>query len=147
MYLWWQSSNSCSTIRYTVLYLCNERFCEKIILGECKYCALTKVYTLVINLNCYVYEAGFSCPPGSVHDFYPDLANCSNFYECSDGNAYHKFCRTGLYFNPTTKVCDFPSNVNCPVSGNTISKYKRLTDPSVNKISISKNNFARVYRN
>ena len=70
----------------------------------------------------YFHIAGFSCPSGSVHDFYPDVANCSNFYECSDGNAYHLACKNGLYFNSITKVCDFQSNVNCPASGAPVGK-------------------------
>lgn len=56
---------------------------------------------------------GFPCPAGSVHAYFQDVSNCTNFYECSDSIAYHKSCRFGLYFNPLKNVCDFPSNVAC----------------------------------
>ena len=65
------------------------------------------------NLIFCILVAGFSCPPGSVHDYFADVTNCGNFYHCSDGNAYLQSCKDGLYFNPNTKVCDFPSNVRC----------------------------------
>ena len=56
----------------------------------------------------------FVCPSGNVHGFFPDITNCSAFYECVNDVAYHRPCEADLFFNPATSVCDFPENVNCP---------------------------------
>lgn len=56
---------------------------------------------------------GFTCPAGVVHAFYPDTTNCSAFYECVNGAAYHLPCETDLFFNPATSVCDYAINVVC----------------------------------
>lgn len=39
--------------------------------------------------------------------------NCSQFYKCYSGKSYPMDCPPGLYFNPTNKVCDWPTNVQC----------------------------------
>ncbi|KAI9552834.1 hypothetical protein GHT06_020716 [Daphnia sinensis] len=57
----------------------------------------------------------FTCP--SPSGLFPDPASCSSFYSCSNGTPIKMQCGTGLYFNPTLLVCDWPSNVNCTVSG------------------------------
>uniref|UniRef100_A0A0P5Y1I5 Brain chitinase and chia n=1 Tax=Daphnia magna TaxID=35525 RepID=A0A0P5Y1I5_9CRUS len=57
----------------------------------------------------------FTCP--RPNGLFPDPASCSSFYSCSNGTPIKMQCGTGLYFNPTLLVCDWPSNVNCTVSG------------------------------
>ena len=61
-----------------------------------------------------MFITAFTCPLGTIHGFFPDVANCSTFYECVNGVAYHLPCEEDLFFNPAINVCDFPANVNCP---------------------------------
>ncbi|XP_046656308.1 probable chitinase 10 [Daphnia pulicaria] len=57
----------------------------------------------------------FFCP--TPNGLFPDPASCSNFYSCSNGQAFKMACGSGLYFNPTLLVCDWPANVQCTISG------------------------------
>ncbi|XP_064606367.1 circumsporozoite protein-like [Liolophura sinensis] len=51
------------------------------------------------------------CTPGV--EFLEDPKNCGRFYQCVNGVPNRLDCPAGLYFNINTKVCDWPSNVNC----------------------------------
>lgn len=51
------------------------------------------------------------CDPGD--DYIRDPKDCGKFYQCSHGVAYHMGCEPGLYFDIESKVCGWPSNVNC----------------------------------
>ncbi|PSN38749.1 hypothetical protein C0J52_16956 [Blattella germanica] len=56
------------------------------------------------------------CPstdPMSYTVMFPNPANCSLFYMCSNGVPYSMSCPAGLHFNPALNVCDWPYNVNC----------------------------------
>ncbi|XP_035675275.1 uncharacterized protein LOC118415011 [Branchiostoma floridae] len=63
-------------------------------------------------------EAGFSCE-GKPNGDYADPEDCTMYYDCSNGIAYHMECPDGLYFNEETDQCDNPANVDCgaPVKG------------------------------
>ena len=40
--------------------------------------------------------------------------DCVTYYQCSsDGIAYENKCPSGLSFDRTTNVCDWPDNVDC----------------------------------
>ena len=57
--------------------------------------------------------ADFDCPGVGTH---PSPLDCVTYYQCTtDGMAYESRCPDGLYFNPKTKVCDWPDNVDCNV--------------------------------
>jgi len=43
--------------------------------------------------------------------YYADPADCQKYYQCVNGQLVTLFCGPGLAFNPTTRLCDFPSNV------------------------------------
>lgn len=55
----------------------------------------------------------FVCP--SSNGLFPDPISCSNFYSCANGMAYRMSCGTGLLYNPTISVCDWPANVKCNI--------------------------------
>lgn len=44
---------------------------------------------------------------------FPKPGNCEQFIVCSNGIAHIMNCPSGLYFNPTTLVCDYESIVDC----------------------------------
>ncbi len=44
---------------------------------------------------------------------YQDVYDCSMFYQCLAGIAFHKHCPLQLVFNPAIAVCDWPWNVQC----------------------------------
>lgn len=53
-------------------------------------------------------------PPACDCDqLYASPDDCQIFYRCSNGVLYEQSCPNGLYFNPNTSVCDYPSRVNC----------------------------------
>lgn len=60
------------------------------------------------------------CP--EPNGMFPDPKNCSSFYHCDDGVAYHKACSPPLMFNPEKNTCDWPDNVKC-------GKRKNLSTP------------------
>ncbi|XP_064605891.1 uncharacterized protein LOC135470780 [Liolophura sinensis] len=51
------------------------------------------------------------CNPGD--DYIRDPKDCGKFYQCSHGVPYQMGCEAGLYFDINSKVCGWPSNVNC----------------------------------
>lgn len=60
---------------------------------------------------CFIIGS-FSC--ASAGDgLYPDPSDCSKFFQCAGGREYRKGCAAGLLFNPKSKVCDWPANVQC----------------------------------
>jgi hypothetical protein len=50
---------------------------------------------------------------GKVDGTYPDVLDCSEFYQCSNGMTYHSSCPPGLEFNVATGGCDWAYNVDC----------------------------------
>ncbi|KAK0180174.1 hypothetical protein PV327_005843 [Microctonus hyperodae] len=47
----------------------------------------------------------------------PHETNCSLFYKCNWGEKILFPCKSGLYFNPTLQVCDYPCAAGCTVEG------------------------------
>ncbi|XP_023242388.1 LOW QUALITY PROTEIN: uncharacterized protein LOC111640596 [Centruroides sculpturatus] len=43
----------------------------------------------------------------------PDPKDCASYIYCTKGNAQHKTCQSGLYFNISTEKCDLAENVDC----------------------------------
>ncbi|XP_034484217.1 chondroitin proteoglycan-2 [Drosophila innubila] len=39
---------------------------------------------------------------------------CNKFYKCSFNCAVEKICPNNLVYDPATKICDYPQNVDCP---------------------------------
>ncbi|KAK0088126.1 hypothetical protein PV325_013122 [Microctonus aethiopoides] len=47
----------------------------------------------------------------------PHETNCSLFYKCNWGEKIKLSCKSGLYFNPTLQICDYPCAAGCTVEG------------------------------
>lgn len=54
----------------------------------------------------------FSCESAG-DGIYPDPSDCSKYIQCFGGRQFNQSCPGGLLFNPKTKVCDWPQNVQC----------------------------------
>lgn len=48
---------------------------------------------------------------------FPDPTDCTQYYQCSNGNIVGNHCAPGLQFNSELLVCDNPANVHCNVTG------------------------------
>jgi hypothetical protein len=71
--------------------------------------ALTLCFSTAVFAECF-RDGGF-VPDGTM------IAHTeiySKFFVCSDGWWIEKECALGLWFNPTTGMCDFPFNVPNP---------------------------------
>lgn len=58
----------------------------------------------------------FHCPhPQQIYgSVYPNPINCSTFILCDDKGAASIIpCQSGMNFNPKTRICDKPRNVDC----------------------------------
>ncbi|GJQ81033.1 hypothetical protein Trydic_g21842, partial [Trypoxylus dichotomus] len=55
------------------------------------------------------------CPPvnGAYVDFLTDSRDCTIFYKCDWGTPIQMNCPSGLHFNPTLNVCDWPAAAGC----------------------------------
>ena len=81
---------------------------------------IIKIYYYIIMFYYFVMWIGyiisilllsltaFVCPTETVHRFYPDITNCSAFYECVNNIAYHRPFEADLFFNPAISAT-FPS--------------------------------------
>ena len=59
-------------------------------------------------------SSSFECPSTGIFAS-PD--DCSIYFQCTqDGVAHQQTCASGLHFNPETKICDWPDNVQCTLS-------------------------------
>ena len=54
----------------------------------------------------------FNCQ-GKASGFYPDPKSCTSYYICAGSQGFEVTCASGLNFNPKTKYCDWPNNVQC----------------------------------
>jgi len=53
-----------------------------------------------------------TCPFGKVM-FFPDVRDCTKYWQCGNGIAYHMQCGPGTNWNPTVWTCDYPQNAGC----------------------------------
>lgn len=44
---------------------------------------------------------------------FPDLHNCSLYYQCENDKKVLKECPEGLHYDSVNQICNFPKNVNC----------------------------------
>ncbi|XP_060521021.1 mucin-2-like isoform X2 [Cylas formicarius] len=82
------------------------------------------VFWLAFIVFLSVVSSGYSnadqppCPqvdgPDSI--YFPD-ADCTKFWQCSNGVAYSKNCSGDLHFNPVLNVCDWPASAGCTGKG------------------------------
>lgn len=67
----------------------------------------------VVSLTCAPAVGCAALAAGNPAGLYPDLLDCTHYYQCSNNIPYHMACPAGLYFNPTLYVCDYPNNAGC----------------------------------
>lgn len=54
----------------------------------------------------------FTCP--GEFGLYPDVYDCSSYFECTHGFPYVEHCPPGLLFNRNLSVCDYPKAIDPP---------------------------------
>ncbi len=64
-----------------------------------------------------ISQVNFKCPRDGL---FSNPINCGQFLQCVYfGTVHERFyilnCPSGLYFNQVIEMCDYPSNVNCPI--------------------------------
>ncbi|KAJ8954026.1 hypothetical protein NQ318_004319 [Aromia moschata] len=70
-----------------------------------------------------------SCPnPSDDLIFYPNPDNCTQYYECYQGNLYLMSCPGDLYWNVNHDYCDYLENVDCS-QNNITSAPTTVTSP------------------
>jgi hypothetical protein len=84
---------------------------------------------------------GGTPPPGVCGDddfyaLYPDPDDCTSFYQCSEGVAYHMKCPWPLLYNIEVEACDFQLNVDCGDRPIPTRLYNWLIDLSINQVSL-----------
>ncbi|CAG9759685.1 unnamed protein product [Ceutorhynchus assimilis] len=57
------------------------------------------------------------CPVDIAVEAYFSDSDCSKFWQCAAGIPYQLSCATGLNFNPTLNVCDWPDSAGCTGRG------------------------------
>ena len=72
------------------------------------------------------------CTTSNVGSILANPAECSSFYTCThEGKGILQSCPAGLVFNPVTKVCDWPANVDCDAgNGNNEPKKRKKPEPT-----------------
>lgn len=53
------------------------------------------------------------CDEVRLNTFIPDIRDCSAWFFCGLSGPVRGVCDNGLQFNPNTRLCDLPENVNC----------------------------------
>lgn len=79
--------------------------------------------------------ANFNCP--RPDGLFADPTDCSYFYQCSGGVAYHQQCPPGLIFNAAQGYCDWPANTVCN-AGQATTTTTRQTTAAASTTSTSK---------
>lgn len=59
--------------------------------------------------------AGCEAENADVAMLLPNQKDCTQFYECVWGVPKPMKCPSGLHFNPTLEVCDWPKHAGCKV--------------------------------
>lgn len=55
------------------------------------------------------------CPNEGII-FLPNPKECTQYFECVEGNKYLFTCPPNLHFNPAIDACDYPENAGCEAS-------------------------------
>lgn len=83
--------------------------------------SLKRVLFMVCLLSLGVFNYSFTpaCPAVDGIDpvYFPHESDCGKYYQCSMGEAVELTCPSGLYFNATSNVCDYPSTSGCESGG------------------------------
>ncbi|XP_048250968.1 uncharacterized protein LOC124137847 isoform X6 [Haliotis rufescens] len=59
------------------------------------------------------YTSDFECP--DLHGYFADDVDCTGYYECINGNAYHRKCNAGTYFDEKKEKCTWDQvSEKCP---------------------------------
>ena len=66
----------------------------------------------------------------------PDPSDCSKFYLCTNGKAYHKPCREGTLYSARLMTCDHASNVK-DCKSNQVQIRGRNDDNSIDDLDYS----------
>ena len=76
-------------------------------------------FAIVWNVSAEdTYTPPEMCPIDGSDSFYTILlpnpdGNCCTFFECSNGVPILRYCPTGMGFNSTLGVCDWPQSSDC----------------------------------
>ena len=68
------------------------------------------VYLIIVVLDERVQEA---CKEESDTTLHRHPSNCLMYIQCVGTIAYERKCVNGLFFNPSSRVCDYQHNVEC----------------------------------
>lgn len=77
---------------------------------------------------------GFQCSD-KISGLYADPEDCSKFYNCEGGVAFHMNCPTNLLYNSNRKYCDYPSNVVCIIQTDTSTEAISTFPPTSSSVS------------
>lgn len=53
------------------------------------------------------------CDEARLYTFIPDVRDCSAWFFCGEDGPVRGICPDQNLFNPETRLCDFPDNVDC----------------------------------
>lgn len=53
------------------------------------------------------------CDESRLYTFVPDVRDCSAWFYCGNQGPVRGLCSNPFVFNPITKLCDWPHNVDC----------------------------------
>ncbi|KAH8257943.1 hypothetical protein KR038_003363 [Drosophila bunnanda] len=59
-------------------------------------------------------NGGGSSEDCSQNGHFMHSSDCNKYYQCADGIRYDFTCLDGLYFDTSSNMCNWPSEVNCP---------------------------------
>nr|AYD38868.1 acidic mammalian chitinase-like protein [Mytilus galloprovincialis] len=79
-------------------------------------------------------SSGFPCSE-KLNGLYADPEDCSKFYNCEGGVAFHMNCPTNLLYNPNRKYCDYPTNVVCIIQTDASTEATSTFSPSSSSVS------------
>lgn len=77
---------------------------------------------------------GFPCSE-KISGLYADPEDCSKFYNCEGGVAFHMNCPTNLFYNSNRKYCDYPTNVVCIIQTDASTEATSTFPPSSSSVS------------
>ena len=101
-----------NTIKFTLIYVLASRFAGVVVTAS-------------------VISSG-RCDDGQYSNSISGLSDCTIYQWCINGKAVYQQCSLGLYWNPDSKLCDWPEYANCPFENGKFafkiseSKYKKM---------------------